>query len=282
MSSLEKEIWARHFRQFRILLGVYLVYHFMDLLPWAQELFGLNGALSSPSLNGTYKVFPDLIFLFNSSSVGLTVFIASLIVASFGLIFDRFTSLCALWLWYGWACLFNANNLILNPSLSYIGWILLATAVISWRPQTYKKLFQYAWILLGVGYFVSGWVKAQSPSWQDGSALWHVLNNPLARDNAFHDWLLTGPRSLYAAMTWFVLFLELAFLPLSLWHSARPWVWLLMTALHIGILATVGFADLTLGMLITHLFVWDPQWELAKLFSWLAVKSKSTEPLTSA
>ncbi|MEZ4465302.1 MAG: hypothetical protein R3F43_12660 [bacterium] len=40
----------------------------------------------------------------------------------------------------------------------------------------------------------------------------------------------------------------------------RPWSWLSLVGLHLGILASVQFAELTLGMLVVHLFAFDPAW----------------------
>jgi hypothetical protein len=38
--------------------------------------------------------------------------------------------------------------------------------------------------------------------------------------------------------------------------TRRP-VFFALVAMHVGILLTVDFADLTLGMLLAHLFAWD-------------------------
>jgi hypothetical protein len=60
--------------------------------------------------------------------------------------------------------------------------------------------------------------------------------------------------------TWGTIALELAALPMATHPRTRKWIWLALTAMHVGVLLTIGFADLTFGMLVTHLFVANPKW----------------------
>jgi predicted DCC family thiol-disulfide oxidoreductase YuxK len=60
--------------------------------------------------------------------------------------------------------------------------------------------------------------------------------------------------------TWSALGLELLFAPLALFRRIRPWIWLAMIGLHLGLLVMVDFADLTLGMLLIHFLTFDPAW----------------------
>jgi len=41
-------------------------------------------------------------------------------------------------------------------------------------------------------------------------------------------------------------------------RELASWCW--MVAMHLGILFVVDFADLTFGMLMIHLFTFDPDW----------------------
>jgi hypothetical protein len=177
-------------------------------------------------------------------------------------------------LWYGWACLFNRNVLISNPSIPYVGLVLLLTALVPAReplrlfgrtPQPAAfympgAVYWSAWLLMAVGYTFSGVVKLSSPSWVDGTAFWHILQNPLARDGFVRDAVLGWPAWILHVLTWVPLALEIAFLPLALWQRSRPWAWLAMIGLHIGIMGLVSFADLSAGMIMLHLFTFDPRW----------------------
>jgi predicted DCC family thiol-disulfide oxidoreductase YuxK len=114
------------------------------------------------------------------------------------------------------------------------------------------------------GYTYSGVVKLVSPSWVDGSALEHLLINPLARDSALRELLLAVPDPLLRLATWGALAAEVLALPLALWRRTRPLAWLATAAMQVGILTFVAFADLTAGMLLVHLFVFDPDWLAAR------------------
>lgn len=116
-----------------------------------------------------------------------------------------------------------------------------------------------AWALLALGYAFSGWTKLQTPSWIDGRALEHVLNNPLARPGFARDAMLQFPDAL-RLLTWMTLALELLFLPVSFHRTGRLIAWVAMCLLQTGILFLVDFADLSAGMLMVHLFTFDPAW----------------------
>ena len=112
---------------------------------------------------------------------------------------------------------------------------------------------------MAVGYSFSGLTKLSSPSWLDGSALSYVLSSPLARPHFLQAWLLSHP-ALLTVMTFGVLAGEILFAPLACFRRVRPWIWLGMVCMHLGILLTVDFADLTLGMLLIHVITFDPDW----------------------
>ena len=113
---------------------------------------------------------------------------------------------------------------------------------------------------MALGYSYGGITKLVSPSWIDGSALKHVLGNPLARPHALRDALLMLPDVLTRIATWGALALELLFAPLALLRRVRPWLWLALVGMHLSVITLLDFADLTMGMLMLHLFTFDPAW----------------------
>jgi len=262
------------FRVWRACFGVYLAFHFAALLPWATELFSSKGALPRGTLSPLFHLFPNLFLLCDSPAFVLgCVAAAAVSGALFAL--GRFDRWMAIFLWYIWACLYGRNPLIGNPSLPFIGWLLLAYALVprlprgqdeagneqsfgTWRMP--EDVFAAAWILMAIAYSYSGYAKLTSPSWVDGSALRHVLHNPLARDTALRISLLALPPLSLRLATWGALFLELFFAPLSLFRKLRPALWLAMLGMHLGLLALVNFSDLTLGMLVLQFFTFDPAW----------------------
>jgi predicted DCC family thiol-disulfide oxidoreductase YuxK len=123
-----------------------------------------------------------------------------------------------------------------------------------------ESIFLVAWILMGLGYTYSGYTKLVSPSWLDGTAVARVLENPLARPGWLREAFLMLPPAVMRVATWGALAAELSFAPLALFARLRPWVWLAMTAMHLSLIVLIDFADLSLGMLMLHLFTFDPGW----------------------
>ena len=267
-----KNISPWQFACFRMLFGSYLVVHFAGLLPYGGELFSGAGLLADPKLNFTFGVLPNPLEHFHSPAFAVG-FIGGLLVLSLAFTFGLFRRTVALLLWFGWACLFNRNNLILNPGLPYVGLLLLLCAIVppgeplsvgrgrnarGW--QMPAMIYWCAWFLLATGYTYSGFYKLFSPSWTDGSALLHLANNPLARPGLLRDLLLALPENFLKLLTWGALLGEILALPLSFHRRGRLLSWLWLMGMHLGILMVVDFADLTFGMVMIHLFTFDPAW----------------------
>lgn len=268
----EKHIPPALFGAFRILLGLYLTVHFVQLLPYGAELFSREGIFPDPAVNLTYGLFPNPLALWDGPRT-VTLFLAVLAGLSVIFALGLARRVAALLLWFGWAALFHRNNLISNPSIPYVGLLLLLTTLVPpgerLRPGRKRPAADWsfpasvwwtAWLVLAAGYTYSGLVKLGSPSWLDGSALSHVLENPLARPNVLRELLLGLPRPVLTLLTWSALGVEILALPLSVHRWTRLASWASLVALQLGILSVVSFADLTAGMLLAHLFVVDPAW----------------------
>jgi predicted DCC family thiol-disulfide oxidoreductase YuxK len=259
---------------YRAIFGIYLFIHFVMILPWSAELFSNRGVLpadASPFL----KLFPNVLAVSDApAAVAALIVIGAIGAICFFLgLYDR---TAAVLMWYVLACLFGRNPLISNPSLPFVGWLLLAHLFVppapygSWpaRKRTDPRggwimpsaLFAAAWFVMSAGYSYSGYTKLVSPSWVDGTALTRVLSNPLARPTFLRDFLLVVPDLGLRVATWGTLALELLYLPLAFFRRARPWLWTAMLALHFGLMVLIDFADLSFGMIVLHLFTFDPQW----------------------
>lgn len=259
------------FTLFRILFGLYLAFHFAELTPYAVELFSSVGILKDPSLNFTAGLFPNPLAL---DLPGWLVTGSVAALAGCALLFAAGVKRngMALLLWFGWTALFHRNNLISNPSIPYVGLLLLLSLLVpggeplsfgsprnaSWAMP--KWVFRAAWILLAAGYTFSGFTKLSSPSWIDGTAISYLLQNPLARPGLLRDLMIAMPDPFLKVLTWGTLAAELTFAPLALWSRARPWIWLAIVSMHLGIVLVVNFTDLSVGMLMIHAFTFDPEW----------------------
>jgi len=261
---------SRQFSVFRIIFGIYLTIHFLMLVPHAGELFSSSGIMANAALNPAPGLFP------NPLNVDLPVWQVRgvvLVLSIFSLVFTLgfLRPLVSIFLWFGWTALFHRNQLIANPSLAYIGLLLALCALVpggekwslskgnpDWAMPVW--VLRTAWILLAAGYTFSGIIKLSSPSWIDGSAMAYLMENPLARPGILREVMMRLPWGLLSLLTWFTLAVELLYLPLACWKKSRPWIWLVMVVLHIGIIFVVDFADLSLGMLMVHALTFDRKW----------------------
>src|SRR5688572_21494710 len=256
---------GRQFAWFRILFGAYLAIHFAQLVPYAPELFSSAGVLPDATANPTYGIVPNVLAYWSTPQFA-TFFVLALTTLSALFALGVARHAAAVLLWYGWACLFNRNVLISNPSIPYVGLLLVLVLLVPAREPLRlaareasgdfympAAVFWTAWILMAAGYTFSGFAKLQSPSWIDGSALSHILLSPLARSTALTEFVLGQP-SFLVWTTWAVVALELLFLPLGIWSRTRGFAWVSIVAMHLAIVAFIDFADLSAGMLMLHLF----------------------------
>lgn len=271
---MSKFYTTRQFAIFRICFGIYLVIHFVSLIPYTKELFGNNGMIPDPSMNPTWAIIPFPNFLVEND-LNITIFLGLLSLASLAYASGFCRKTMSIFLWYGWAFLLNRNVLISNPSIPYVGWLLLASIVIpsgegyyawnfrksgkkSWHMP--KIIYFGAWFLMALGYTISGIHKLQCPSWTNGSALRLILNSMLANDNWLRNFLLALPPIVLQIHTWVTLISEICFLPLGLFYLVRKWYWILIVCMHIGVILLLDFTDLTFGVLMIHLFTFDNNW----------------------
>jgi hypothetical protein len=192
---------------YRAVLGLYLLQHFVRLLPWGGELFSSSGVLPVGSASPLMHLFPNIFWLCDSRIFVTALLITGATLSAF-LLIGRFDRLAAVLIWYLWACLYGRNPMLGNPSLPFVGWLVLAHTLTTPRSvqdcskphevstdawQLSPDIYVAAWILMTLAYSYSGYTKLLSPSWIDGSALSRVLANPLARATALRTFLLALP-----------------------------------------------------------------------------------------
>ena len=249
--------------------------HFAHLTPWAAEVFSSQGMLPLASESPFLYLFPNIL-AFIDAPWFVTGFVFSAALASVFFGVGCRDKIAGLWIWYVAACLFGRNPLTLNPSLPFMGWLLIAHAFIQGAPfgsidargrvdprgdwKLPPGIFVAAWIVMALGYTYSGITKFGSPSWIDGTAFAKVLENPLARPTILRDFMLALPMPLLKTFAWAGLFLEVAFAPLALSKKMRPLIWLAALVMHLSLIVLIDFADLSFGMVILHLFTFNPDW----------------------
>jgi hypothetical protein len=257
------------FAVWRVAFGLFLAVHFAGLAPWAAELFSTEGIFPN------HARFLFLGELLRPDGRQASAFVWLMSGLSLLLALGVGRRIVALALWYGWACLFNMNDFISNPSYPYIGWLLLACAVIpAGEPLSFTRrsrhrqhwelpatVFWGAWLLLALGYCASGLHKLGSPSWVDGRALEYVLTvSPFGRDWWGRTLLLELPVDVLPLLTWWVLALEISFPILCLHRRTRFLGWCGAVLMHAGVLLLLDLTELSWAMLLFHFFAYDPAW----------------------
>ena len=117
---------------FRVVFGLYLVVHFAALVPWAGELWSSAGVLTDGADSPT--LVPLNILAWIDGPVFVTAFVAAAAVLSVVLALGWKDRIAAILIWYVLACLFGRNPLTLNPSLPFVGWMLIAHALLPAAP----------------------------------------------------------------------------------------------------------------------------------------------------
>lgn len=233
----------RHYAVTKFILGCYLVHHFAT---WdesqIQELFGANMVYTN-----LYQIVPTLPITYDLIMILVLAFLLADRLGS-----PLISAITSGVMYLLWSYLTNRNLFIANPGIPYVGWLLLVYTVAPYLSTANKwNVYYIAWFLMALGYTVSGLHKLQCPSWVDGSALEHVLRSPLARDNIIVHGVLSMPLHY---LTWASLVLEITFLPLGIFYYTRLLYWFAYLVFHLGILCTINFSDLTLGVFMIHIF----------------------------
>jgi hypothetical protein len=272
-SSLNHNDLTRYFKSislFRTIFGLYLCWHFYDLIPYAGEVFGLKVMLDQKYHIRFREVLPgfdprfDPKYNFHMNAfkfIDAELFMILLFTSSVLFLANIYPRFHAVFMCYGWVCMLNRNVFINNPGMAYVGFLLIIIALgfDDKKHPYYKHTYFISWFLMCLGYTVSGLHKLQSPSWIDGSALYNVLTSPIARNNFFVDLLVASPEIVLKLHTWASLFLEMSCLFVGCFYHMRKLYWFALFGLHLGILATINFTDLTLGVLMIQVFLFDPQ-----------------------
>ena len=225
---------------FRIIFGLYLMTHFLLLMPHAHELLEITGLVPFNTL------------------LPMQIFLSSLILLSLFFTLGIGRKIVALLLFLASCCLIDRNFLGPTLTLPYSEIILLACACapageafVLLPKNSFDKhwkmprwLLGGAWLVLALCYFMSGLYRLQNPAWL----------------------ILAQPSNLLKILSWSFIAFELSFIILCIFEKTRKWAWLIMTLIQVIILVTGIHSELTLSLLLLHLFVFDARWLKARTF----------------
>ena len=233
-----QELW-------RFSFGIYLLIYLLVDFPYAALLYSSDGLVE---MNPSFWNHPYFIFFLQG--------LASLAALSFACGYRRRTA--ALILFLVAARKFSLNPACESPELAFVNWILLAQFLIQDAHAPSRAVRDSSLIVLASAYCysaVSKWFFGDL-SWRTGMASWYAL-----ADSSSHiDWYISilnrMPVWMFSTATFFVLFIEFVG-PLAILHrmTTKLW-WSATTLLHLIFLITMNSAQLSLGMLFFHWFVY--------------------------
>ena len=139
--------------------------------------------------------------------------------------------------------------------VDYLGWLALLNSFIPSTDRYVRTEFAWAaWLFFSIGYFFSGWRKWSLDPWVRGYAVEHIVTGPIGRFE-FGPTLSAWIANLSPYLTRGVVALELV-APLLIWKRAtRVLLWAGSVTLHLGILTFMLIPDLTIAILLFHIFL---------------------------
>lgn len=268
---LQKEIWYSEviFTIFRFLFGVYLGYYFLASLPYVVEIYSNQGMLPRYIINfDAISFFPNILYLIDTPLfIKLFTVFGALLSLLFA--FGFYPRIASFLLWYVQTCFLGRNVLTQDPSLEYIGLLLILFSLV---PQSssvfhylkkstisFTKKISIPFLLLymplfifSISFFMSGVNKMQAQSWLNGNALTYILQLPLAEQTGFNAFLISHPH-VAVPLSFLALASQLIVLPLFLIGDYRSSLYISVLEFLFAFLV-LKINQVTLGMLLFFLF----------------------------
>ncbi|KYG61667.1 hypothetical protein AZI86_18405 [Bdellovibrio bacteriovorus] len=248
LPSTESEL----FKIFRTAFGVFLFFHFFFLFGSLEVLF--SEKFLALKDGGVLNIFSYV-----DAAPFLGVLNAAACLSAIFVCLDIQRRGACLFLLYVHTCFLLKNPMILNVSYDYLGWLLLALALI---PQTLPQgkvpsyIWLGGWLIFGLGYTLNGILKVQSSLWFDGTALSIIIpHDRLLANELVRATLMSLPKGILKSLTWLTVYAELLCLPLILFRKTRILIWLVILGLHLNALIIFKIKDLSLIMIFFSLFL---------------------------
>jgi hypothetical protein len=265
-----KLIDAKQYAGLRIAFAGLSVLYFIQLLPYVEAQFSGSGWLGNShqiaEQNGGSWSFLFIQVGEHATMLAYTVVIVGIISAFLQMIGwqSRVTSGIT---WLVWVSLWNRNPLLLDGDDAVLKlmcfYLMLSPSGNCWSVDAYMhkkpqkvaiwplRLVQFQVALI---YFVSGWVKFNSPEWQDGTVMQYVLVHP--HYSRWDVWgiidqpIVTG---LLAGLALFIRWWELLFPFLLINAETRKICLIIGVLFHMGLLLTMNLRWFAVIMLALYL-----------------------------
>lgn len=261
---------------FRIVFSSYFVWMHATLLVSIPVLFGEAGIPKDYFLNYYKNSFLQSIYNLPDAFF-ITLMIINIFLAVY-YAFGRSKRIAMFGCWLCMGLIFIRIPISRSIHIPYLGHMMLLSLFIP-DPKSKKQfnILDYdfmpkdvritAWILFGGTYLASAFFKIMTVEWQQGKALFYVFQDIMPRQNFFKTFI-SGQPLILGVIGYIVLLIEgLGWL--MMFNRKSRFIILTLSALfHCGILLSFRMGELSIGMLVFHVFL------LSSLF-----EKRNSEPL---
>lgn len=244
----------KYFTYFRTGLGLFSVYFFLAMVPYASELFGAQSVVAYVFGSTFHSILPEYWICF--------LLFAAICSLLFAVGYER--NRMSIILWACVACVMNENPFLSSFTMNNLGILFVVMALVpdestaDWSMP--KFLHQAVGYFMAISYTASGLSKLGSYYWLSGGAIEKMLSSPRARDLFLNDWIVLLPSQVFTILTYTVLFFEIAFLPGYLFKRTRKYVWLALFIMNVGIGCLTQLTKLSVSLIFLHLFIFQSEW----------------------
>lgn len=268
---------------FRISIGIFILLHFISILPDFNALFSTKGIIPSDILDvyvPNYIItLPKIIHFFGG--LGIT---EQVVILGFKIIYILFALLLAIGFYpriiaflllflqialikgssfYGYGVDFFTSMslfyLILIPSdYEYSFRTFLNQRIKKINLTPYRRLFQ---LHLSIAYFFSGFDKMLGFNWWNGESIWKAVHLPFVnKDFNFDFTILAHYPIILIVIGWATIIIEMCY-PIFIWMPKTRKIWLYLTiSMHLGIALVLNlyfFSSLMIIWNITNFYFTD-------------------------
>ncbi len=245
------------YKIFNILFAFYFFVLNLKLLLGFEYIFSTQ-SVPKEWMQGFYDS-QLLLAIFNLSDTFFGFLIIFSLIVSAAIAFTKRTRLLMFLAWLAMTLVFIRIPAHKSVHIEYLGWLMIINLFIDdetrFQNQNFPKEVSWAvWIFFTLSYLLSGLAKLQIAEWMNGHALYYVLQTDVARHSLLSSFFL-GHESLSKIPNYFVLLVELSGI-LFIWNTRTRLFYLFLSALlHLFIMIFLKISDLSIGILLFHVFL---------------------------
>lgn len=266
------------FNLFCRLVGAYVGYYALALVPFAAFLYSDQGSLPIYSLNN----LPVWTSFFNFFDSPIIIIGGLCALAFFGgaLLFGSRNIFIPIAAWLLYVSFQNRNVLTENPATDITGFLLLVIALVFFSQKVFSKekiadfiqipyvLYEGIWVVIGLAFTASGIARIRGESWLFGTGIGDMFTVMPIRANivsaTLQTWITSLPASILSSLTFTVSMIFILALPLSLFKQTRPYLLLCLIAMYMVVFVITDMSQILFAVFLLFLLVSDVLYPSAK------------------